>query len=254
MPEMTSHPPGSFCWIELGTSDAAGALGFYTSLFKWSVTEHEMGPSGTYYIFQKNGRDVAAMYEISGEMKGMPTFWLSYISVANADAAAEKAKSLGAKIMNGPFDAGENGRMAVLTDPQGATFAIWQANSHAGVQVRDDENTLSWNELQVRDAHAAKAFYPALFGWRMKESPDYTEWHLGEHAVGGMIASQSPPQVPSYWLPYFAVADCDGSTAQAQRAGGNVYVPPMDIPKVGRFSVVADPQGAVFALIKLDLA
>lgn len=254
MPEMTSHPPGAFCWIELGTSDAAGALSFYTSLFQWTVTEHEMGPSGIYYIFQKNGRDVAAMYEISGEMKGMPTFWLSYISVANADAAAEKAKSLGGKVMNGPFDAGENGRMAVLTDPQGATFAIWQANSHAGVQARDDENTLCWNELQARDLSAPRAFYPALFNWRLKESPDYTEWHLGEHAVGGMIASQSPPHVPSYWLPYFAVSDCDAVTAEAQSAGGNVYVPPMDIPKVGRFSVVADPQGAVFAVIKLDLA
>lgn len=249
-----AHQPGTFCWIELGTSDAAAARTFYTSLFGWTTAEHSMGEMGTYYIFQKDGKDVAAMYELTGEMEGVPPNWMSYIAVADADASVEQIRARGGNVVNGPFDVASFGRMAVAVDPHGAHFAIWQANEHIGVEVRDQENSLCWNELQVRDAAAAKAFYPALFGWRMKEAPDYTEWHLGEHAVGGMIGSQAPPEVPSYWLPYFAVEDCDGSANRAQSAGGMVYVPPMDIERVGRFSVIADPQGAPFAVIKLNFA
>jgi hypothetical protein len=121
------------------------------------------------------------------------------------------------------------------------------------VQVRDESNALCWNELQARDIETAKTFYTSLFRWRMKETDDYTEWHLGEHAVGGMMASQAPPQVPSYWLPYFAVEDCEKSVEQARSGGGSVIVPAMDIPNVGRFAVLQDPQGATFAVIRLAL-
>lgn len=248
------HQPGTFCWIELGTSDAAAAKQFYQSLFAWTAAEYPMGEMGTYYVFQKNGKDVAAMYQLTPDMAGVPAHWLSYLAVADADASSAKIASLGGTVVNGPFDVGDMGRMAVIADPQGAHFAIWQTVTRAGVETRDEENSLCWNELQVRDAAKAKAFYPALFGWRMKESPDYTEWHLGEHAVGGMAVSQEPPEVPSYWLPYFAVADCEDAVQRAQGAGAQVFVPPMDIEKVGRFSVLADPQGAVFAVIKLEFA
>lgn len=250
----TSHEAGTFCWVELGTSDAASAKKFYSGLFGWSTNEHDMGEMGTYYIFQKDGKDVAAMYQLGGEMAGFPPNWLSYVAVASADDAAAKVKSLGGTVVKDPFDVYDMGRMAVIIDPQGAHFAVWQAMTNIGVQLRDQENTLCWNELQARDLEAAKKFYTALFGWRAKESPEYTEWHLGEKALGGMIASQAPPEVPSYWLPYFAVANCDETTGKAQAAGGMVFVPPMDIEKVGRFSVIADPQGAPFAVIKLDMA
>lgn len=249
-----AHQPGTFCWVELGTSDAAAARNFYEQLFSWTTAEHPMGEMGTYYIFQKDGKDVAAMYELSADMAGIPPHWLSYVAVASADDSSEKIRSLGGTIVKGPFDVGSMGRMSVCIDTQGAHFAIWQTYSRAGVETRDEENSLCWNELQVRNAAKAKAFYPELFGWRMKESPDYTEWHLGEHAVGGMMVTDEPPEVPSYWLPYFAVAGCDNAVERAKSAGAQVFVPPMDIPNVGRFSVLADPQGAVFAVIKLDLA
>jgi len=249
MPHMTSHQPGSFCWIELATSDAAAARSFYTQLFGWTVNEIPMGDQGTYFIFQKDGRDAAALYQ-DGRM---PPNWMSYVAVKDADATVEQAKALGGQVNAGPFDVFDSGRMAVLSDPQGAHFAVWQARSNPGVGVRDEPDTLCWNELQARDVDAAKTFYSSLFHWRMKDSPEYTEWHLGEHAVGGMLPSQSPPGVPSYWLPYFAVAGCEAAVEQGTSLGATVLLPPMDIENVGRFSVLQDPQGAVFAVIRLSM-
>jgi uncharacterized protein len=249
MTHVTSHQPGSFCWIELATTDAAAARSFYTQLFGWTVREIAMGEQGFYYILQKDGRDAAALYK-EGRM---PPNWVSYISVKDVDAAAEQAKTLGGQVHVPPFDVFDSGRMAILGDPQGATFAIWQARSNPGVGVRDEADSLCWNELQARDVDAARTFYTALFHWRAKESPEYTEWHLGEHAIGGMLPSQAPPQVPSYWMPYFAVADCDATVEKGRSLGGNVIVPPMDIANVGRFAVLKDPQGAVFAVIRLSM-
>lgn len=253
MTHVTSSPPGSFCWVELMTSDAAAARSFYTQLFGWTVNEISMGEMGTYFIFQKNGADAAAMYQATPDMAGVPPFWMSYISVDDADAATEKAKSLGATVHNGPMDVPGQGRMTVLADPQGAAFAVWQPKGKDGIGIRDEAGTLCWNELQVRDLDAAKKFYPALFPWRMKESPEYTEWHLGGLAVGGMIPSHAPERVPSYWQPYFAVDDCDAAVAKVQSLGGAVYEPPFDIPNVGRMAVLADPQGATFSLIRLTM-
>lgn len=249
-----SHKPGTFCWIELGTSDAASAKAFYTGLFGWDTKENSMGEMGIYYIFQKDGKDVAAMYQMGADMAGIPPNWLSYVAVASADDAVAKVKAHGATVVNGPFDVYDMGRMAVIIDPQGAHFAVWQAGTHIGVELRDQETTLCWNELQARDPDAARTFYPAVFGWRMQESDEYTEWHVDEQAIGGMVGAQAPPEVPSHWLPYFAVANCDESVQKAQAAGGNLIVPPMDIPRVGRFAVLADPQGAAFAVIKVDMA
>jgi len=250
MTVVTSHQPGSFCWIELGTSDAKAARDFYTNLFGWTVNENDMG-SMIYYIFQKSGKDCAAMYQIDEKQQGMPPNWATYVAVASADESAEKAKSLGANLMMPPFDVADHGRMCFMSDPQGAMFAIWQAKSHIGVGIRDEANTLCWNELHALDLDAAKKFYPALFGWTVKDSPDYTEWHLDGRGIGGMIKSHAPEGAPSYWIPYFMVDDCDATVNKAQAGGAVIYVPPQDIEKVGRFAVLADPQGAMFALIKV---
>lgn len=252
MPEVTANEPGTFCWIELGTSDAAAAKKFYTDLFGWDVNEFDMGPDGKYYIFTKNGKDAAAMYQIGGAMAGMPPNWMSYISVTNADAVAEQVKSLGGQIINGPFDVMDKGRMAVCVDPQGAHFCIWQPKASIGVQIRDEANTFCWDELQARDIEAAKKFYTGM-GWGMKDSPEYVEWKVGERAIGGMMQSQAPPEVPSYWLPYFAVDDADATVEKAKAGGAMVFAGPMDYPGVGRFAVMGDAQGAVFAIIKLEL-
>jgi predicted enzyme related to lactoylglutathione lyase len=245
---------GTFCWIELATTDAISSRNFYTQLFGWTVNEFPMGEMGMYYIFQKDGKDAGAMYQMTAEQGPMPPNWLSYVAVASADEATEKAKSLGGNVVHGPFDVFDMGRMTVLTDPQGATFAVWESKSHNGVGVRDESNSLCSNELSARDVEAAKKFYGGLFPWTLKESPEYTEFHMGTHAIGGMMASQAPPEVPSHWLPYFAVDDCDAAAARAESLGGRLLMPAMDVPGVGRVAVVFDPQGAPFSVIKLQLA
>lgn len=247
MPNVTSHEPGTFCWIELATSDTAAARSFYTQLFGWSVNEFPMGDQGTYFIFQKNGRDAAAMYK--QDQEGVPPNWMTYVAAADADASTEKAKSLGANVLAGPFDVYDFGRMTVLTDPQGAAFSVWQAKNHIGVQIKDEPGTLCWNEVHALDIAKAKSFYTSLFGWTAKESPEYTEFHIGEKAIGGMLSSHTPGV--SFWMPYFAVDDCDASFEKAKSMGAQVYVEPKDIEHVGRFAVLADPQGAAFSIIHL---
>jgi predicted enzyme related to lactoylglutathione lyase len=252
MPKVTAHGPGTFCWIELGTSDAGGAKAFYTGLFGWDVSETPMGENETYYIFKKDGADTAAMYQMGAQMQGIPPNWLSYVAVSDADGSVDQAKRLGGNVMNGPFDVMDFGRMAVIADPQGAAFAVWQARTNIGVGVRDEPDTLCWNELQTRDVQKAKHFYADLFGWRAKESPEYIEVSAGEQPIGGIMQSQAPPHVPSYWLAYFAVDDCDGTAEKARSLGATIRLDPMDVPNVGRFSVIVDPQGATFAVIQLN--
>ena len=235
-------------------ADADGARAFYTQLFDWTVREISMGEMGMYFIFQKGGADCGAMYQRTADMASIPPFWMSYVRVDDADASTEKAKSLGGSVHNGPFDVPGQGRMSVLQDPQGAAFAIWQPKGHEGVMVRDEAGTLCWNELQVRDAEKAKTFYAALFPWTLKESPEYTEFHIGEQAIGGMIQSKAPDFVPSSWMPYFAVEDCDAAVAKSESLGGQTHAPSFDVPNVGRMAVLADPQGAHFAVIKLTLS
>lgn len=253
MPEVTKHAPGSFCWIELATTDANAAKRFYMELFGWTVNEIPMGENGFYYMLQKSGRDVGAMYEMYPQMReqGVPPNWMTYVAVESADAAAEKVKSLGGSVVAGPMDVFDSGRMVTCMDPQGSAFAVWEARAHIGLGIRDEDGTLCWNELVARDPESMQQFYSGLFGWKAKVSPEYTEWSLGGQAIGGMM--KAGEGMPLHWFAYFQVDDCDATVAQARSMGAQVYVEPNDIPGVGRFAIVADPQGAVFSVIKLQL-
>jgi hypothetical protein len=250
MPEVNSPAPGQFCWIELGTTDPEAAKGFYAELFGWNVNVNDMGAMGKYSIFRKGDRDAAAMYGLMAEQKaqGVPSNWMTYIGVTSADDAVAKAAELGGSVMQPPFDVMDFGRMAVLKDPQGAVFSVWEAKTHWGVTIRDEANTLCWNELATNDPAAAAGFYTKLTGWTAKESPEYTEWNLDGKAIGGMRTIKEGEPAPPSWMPYFMVDDCDAMTAKAQSGGGTACVEPLDMPGVGRFSVLIDPQGAVFAL------
>jgi predicted enzyme related to lactoylglutathione lyase len=257
MPTVTTHAPGTFCWPELSTPDPAAAKKFYTSLFGWQFKETDMGEQGVYTIFTRDGKDCAAVFKQDpGQVQsGMPPYWASYISVENVDATVATARSLGGTVLMGPFDAGEFGRMAVITDPQGATFCAWQAKSTIGIQVYGEPNSLGWTQLNAKDATAAKKFYTALIGWKAQDDPmpgqqgDYTTWLKADGPAGGMMPMPSGTQAPSQWLPYFAVSSVDASAEKATSLGAKTFVPPMDIPGTGRFAVFADPQGASFAIV-----
>jgi hypothetical protein len=153
----------------------------------------------------------------------------------------------------GPFEVMEHGRMTIVQDPTGGTICVWQARNHVGARVVREPGAASWIELYTKDTKKAGSFYSQLFGWKLKESPGYTEFHLGNEGVGGMMAIEaSMGDVPPHWIVYFQVADIDASAAKARSLGGKLRMEPTDIPEVGRFAIPLDPQGAEFAIIRLN--
>ncbi len=260
MSEVQAHEPGTFCWVELATTDQQAAKEFYTKLFGWSANDSPMGEGMVYTMLQLGGRNVGALYGMDAEEKGrMPPSWRSYVSVASADEAAEKARAAGAQVLMEPFDVMTFGRMAVLQDPTGATISLWEPKEHIGAQVTGEPGSLCWNELATGDVERAREFYTGLFGWGanvldMGEMGTYTMFMRGEIPAGGLFdanGKSAVPDMPTAWMPYIAVADCDASAAKAGELGAEIVVPPSDIPGTGRFSLLRDPQGAMISIIRL---
>jgi len=250
MTKTTKHDPGAFCWIELTTSDRRAAQQFYTSLVAWTANEMPMNGGEPYVMLQKGGLNVGALYQTAE----VPPNWLSYVAVESADDSARTAKDLGANLLSQPFDVMDVGRMAVVEDPQGARFALWQAKRHHGIDVRDEPNTLCWNELMTSDIEGARKFYSALFDWKLKVSSEYTEIHVDERGIGGLMQiSPDMAGMPPHWHPYFMVENCDGALNKAKSLGVKDFFGPHDIPNVGRFAVLNDPQGATFAIIQVAM-
>lgn len=257
MPELQDHEAGTFCWADLATTDPAAAKAFYGALMGWAASDSP-DPSMPYTQFQAAGRNVAGMGPLPAGLAaaGVPPHWTVYVATADADATVAKALELGGTVLAGPFDVGPFGRMAALRDPQGCAFSVWQAREHRGFGLTGDAGSPCWFELMTPDAVAAKTFYCALFGWGVKESGfpgmEYHEWLHGGRTIGGLMPMTGPEWsgVPPHWMLYLHAADCDAAAARLKELGGSVCVPPSDIPKVGRFSVVADPQGATFSLFQ----
>jgi predicted enzyme related to lactoylglutathione lyase len=251
------HAPGSFCWLELATSDQNAAKTFYTTLFGWKLNEFPMGPGETYTIFRLEDRDAAAAYTMRKEQRdmGVPPNWMLYIRVENADASAARAAELGGKVLAPPFDVMDVGRMAVIQDPTGAVFAAWQPKEHAGIGIAGVPGTMCWADLSTPDVAAAKAFYEGLFGWKIAAGEHDTSGYLhiqnGEAMIGGVPPSQHRnPKAPPHWLVYFQVADVDATAAKAQELGAKIWLQPTSMENVGRMAVMADPQGAALAIFK----
>lgn len=254
MPNVDQHTPGSFCWFELGTTDQPAAKNFYNSLFGWTAEDFPMGPSGAYTIFSLDGRNVAAAYSTAAmEPQCIPPNWGLYIAVQNADSAAQRAGELGGKVMMQPFDVQQNGRMAVIADPTGAVFSLWQPIQHPGVGLAGVDGTVCWADLSTPDTPAAKDFYSRLFGWNVKpgeqDPSGYLHIENGPNMIGGIPpAEHRHPQAPPHWLLYFQVSDCAGTVDKAEKLGATVLMDTMEIPHVGWMATLKDPQGAVFAL------
>jgi predicted enzyme related to lactoylglutathione lyase len=259
MADYSSHTPGTFCWAELATTDQKAAVAFYGALFGWGVNDMPIGPTETYSMFQMRGKDVGAAYTMRPEERqhGAPPHWNTYVAVANTDDTVNRAKALGATVLAPAFDVMDAGRMAVLQDPTGAVFQIWQPNKHIGARIMREPGAMTWTELATRDTEGAKKFYTSLFGWKEKTSSGagmtYTEFSLDAPPFAGMMemnAQMVGMGVPPHWLTYFQVADVDASANTAKGLEATLVVPPMDIPNTGRFSVIRDPHGAVFAIYK----
>lgn len=249
--------PGSVCWFECGTTDVAAAKTFYTKLFGWNTVDTPMPGEGDgkYTMLKVGNAEIAGMYDLNAPMfEGIPSHWMSYITVKDLDASTEKAKELGATILMGPMDVPDVGRMTFIADPTGAHISMFELGGHDGMDAK--ATNLGWIELHTADTAAAKAFYTELFDWNAKEDPSggYTEFQVAGKSIGGMIAIPKEQQdhMPANWLPYAMVDDCDASLKTASDLGAKVVVAAQDIPNVGRFGVFADPTGAHLAVIKLS--
>ena len=280
MPERDGYIPGVPCWIDTSQPDPDAAVDFYGGLFGWEF-ENAMPPGsgGKYFIARLNGGEVAAVGSLP-ESAPPVAMWDTYISVASADETASKAREAGGRVVKEPFDVMGVGRMAVLSDPEGATFCVWQAGEFKGARIVNEPGSLNFNGLNTRDVEGAKSFYGSVFGWKtLRLEGGFEMWTQAGYGddlerndpdirkrvaeVGGpagfedVVASINPiaddqPDVPAHWSVTFAVDDADAIAAKATELGGKVVVPPFDAPWV-RMTVVADPQGATFIASKFVL-
>src|SRR6201986_4062246 len=177
MGERTQHSPGTFSWTDLNTTDQEGAKAFYSGLFGWEITDMPVGDASVYSMAAIDGNWVGAISPQPQQQRdaGVPPSWNSYITVDDADATAARAGELGANVHAPPFDVMDAGRMAVIQDPQGAFFMIWEPRKNIGAELVNAPGAFCWNELYTSDLEAAKRFYGELFGWQwepFENSPD----------------------------------------------------------------------------------
>jgi uncharacterized protein len=271
MPERDGYIPGVPSWADTGQPDPEAAVGFYEALFGWEF-EDMMPPDapGQYFVARIRGRDVAAVGSIPEAMP-QTAMWNTYIWVDSADDTAAKVRAAGGGVVMEPFDIPGSGRMAVVTDPEGAAFSVWQAREHKGAQLVNEHGSVNFNGLHTRDVAGARDFYGAVFGWTtlpigagMWALPGYGD-HLelsnpnlrkelaefgGPEGFEDVVANINPigddePDTPAHWSVTFGVDDSDAIAARAAELGGTVIVPPFDAPW-SRPTVLSDPQGATF--------
>jgi predicted enzyme related to lactoylglutathione lyase len=272
MAERDGYIPGVPCWVDTSQPDPRAALPFYADLFGWQFEDvMPEGSDGSYFIGRIRGGDVAAVGSIA---EGAPpsATWNTYVWVDSADETVSRVNAAGGKVLSDPFDVMGAGRMAVVADPEGAAFCVWQAKNHRGAKVVNEHGSLNFNGLATRDPAGAKAFYGAVFGWKTLPLPAGVMWTLpgyGDHLeertpglrkqmaeMGGpegfidVVAALNPiadsdAVTPAHWSVTFAVDDADATAARARELGGEVVAGPMNAPWT-RMVVIKDPQGATF--------
>jgi uncharacterized protein len=248
MGERTGFAPGTFCWADLGARNPEGAQRFYGELFGWTA---EITPGG-YWMLTLEGKNVAGLFAAPEDFTPA---WLSYVSTPDADGIAERARALGAAVPVEPRDIGPPGvnvgRSAILADPQGATFGLWQPGLHLGAQLVNDVGAMVWNQLLTPDPEAAKAFYAELFEWTYEtlegSQTPYSNIRNREGWLNGGIMALPAPEVPPQWLVSFTVEDAAATARRAEELGGAVAQPPTPTP-VGEVAEFRDPEGAGFSI------
>lgn len=250
----TPWPQGTPCWVDVQVDDTAAARAYYSTLFDWDIQDAP-AEAGGYLMALLDGRPAAG---IGPKPQGqvMPSVWSTYLSVDDADATTARAVAAGATPFMPPFDVLDLGRMTFLADPTGAGFGIWEAKSHHGVGIFNQQGALCWNELHTRNLPAAQDFYTQVFGYYYTPMmPGYATFELAgtgaDAAIGGFCddgAMGVPPGSPAHWLTWFQVDDVDATLATAAELGSAVAMGPEDAP-VGRMAVVIGAQGEAFGII-----
>jgi uncharacterized protein len=294
MPERDGYIPGVPCWVDATEPDPGAALEFYGTLFDWEFEDvAPAGSDGRYFIARREAM-TSSIFDVSGEAHGgdvaavrstpepaapQTAYWNTYFWVDSADEAAAKVRDAGGSVLTEPFELLDACRTAVLADPEGAAFSVWEARGHKGARLVNDPGSLVLNGLNTRGVESVRSFYGSVFGWQtldigggaeMWTLPGYGDYLERYHpelrrrmADAGappgfedVVASINPipddaPDTPAHWSVTFAVADTDATAATATELGGRVIVPPFDAPwstptYTIRIAVIGDPQGATF--------
>jgi uncharacterized protein len=261
MSERDAYEPGVPAWVDTLQPDVQAAMDFYAGVFGWEYEgpgRMPGDPPGEYFVARLRGRDVAGIgTQPAAGAVAMPS-WNTYISVASADEAAAKATAAGGAVLLEPFDAEPAGRMAVLADPVGAAFGVWQPGARHGAQLVNEPRAWAMSDLRTPDPDRAAAFYGDMFGWTTESFGPITMFRLPGY-VGGepeqpvsreVIAAMSPAEGTPHWRPDFWIDDVDVAAKTAEELGGSVVSPPEAGP-VGKSAVLADPSGVVFSVSRV---
>jgi hypothetical protein len=252
---VTKYPHGTFCWADSASTDVDKARPFYTELMGWTVEESPMGNGQMYSFLKKDGHNAAAISPMQPEMQaqGIPSHWNNYVTVDDINAMPEKVTAAGGTVIAPPFDVLGSGRMMVAQDPTGAMINFWQPTTHIGASIVNTPGAMVWNELLTRDAAKAKAFYSDVLGWTFAPGPipAYHMIHNNERANGGIMEMDAQwGEMPPVWQVYFAVEDIDAFVQRVPELGGKI-LSGINESGPGRFAIVQDPAGAVFAVIQM---
>lgn len=255
MPVRTSAPLGAPIWIDLSSSDLDKAQQFYGAIFGW--TFESAGPDyGGYVNASLDGRPVAGLMANDPQWDA-PDGWTTYLHTADIHATVAKAAAAGGTACIEPMEVPEKGRMAMITDPTGAFFGLWQPAGHRGYEVVDEHGAPLYHQLTTRDYAAALDFYRSVFGWHTATVSDTDEFRYstasfdGHELLGVMDGSVLPDGAPSVWTVFLAADDVDKTVRLVTENGGGVVRPAEDTP-YGRLAALADPTGAQFNLSSIE--
>lgn len=256
-PDTAKPPVGRFVWHDLVTPDVAKAQKYYSDLLGWTYKDFDMGGAGTYSMIHAGGTEWGGFMPLEA-VPGMPPHWISYVTVADVDAAAAAAERLGGKVAVPGTDIPSVGRFAVIESPGGARVSPYKSETTGEMPTpAPAPGTFVWHELLAKDPQEEGKFFCEVFGWRIEEAPmgEMGTYHLFKRLdtgtdAGGMMQKPQGDPGPSSWLPYIQVESADATAARVQELGGKVWVQPADIPGVGRFTVTSDPAGAFIAFLQ----
>lgn len=247
----THYSPGTFCWADLATPDVGSAKAFYGGLLDWEFEHMDLGDAPDLVVARRAGARVAALHEATNQ----PPHWNNYVTVEDVDVVARRAQELGGSVFAGPLDVLPAGRMAAISDPQGAIVIAWEPVGLVGAETVNEPGAMTWNDLLTSDVEAARGFYAALFGWEVDPVPESggRYWVIkGPDGSNGGMMPLPTEGIPSFWQPYFAVDSLEAAQAKVRELGGRVLMKPMPVPS-GAFVAVLDPHGATFSLLAGEL-
>ncbi|MER8035535.1 VOC family protein [Streptomyces hydrogenans] len=253
MTEAARRSPGTPCWVSLMVHGIDATQEFYQALFGW---EFVPGPQqlGPYVRALLGGREVAGIGQLPPD-RHLSTAWTTYLAARDADETAESIRCCGGTVAVGPLDAGEAGRLVICADPAGAVFGVWEAEAHHGTALAGPAGTPVWNELLTYETATVGKFYRTVFGYEVEPVVsadfDYATLHVDGRPVASLhgVGEALPRDRGPHWMTYFEVDDADAAARLVAELGGQVLRPPRD-GTAGRLALVADPEGAVFTLVR----